>query len=278
MPADIFKPRRVDESFQWEAEQIKDAGGEIIVFNAENLSERRKPIFNIPVAENITNAFYRGWMLPQKDYSFLELSLKAHKINLQTSMPLYTQAHHLPGWYETFKTFTPKSFWFSPHHQQYNEEQAKALDTDAFIVKDYVKSRKNEWDTACYASNLETLPVIIDNFIQRQKEENSLVGGVVIRAFEEFNKNVGEVRVWWVKGAPVFISNHPDNTAESIDVDKYFLRYLADPVSRLGNPFITTDLALNSDGQWRVVEVGDGQVSGLPKNVDASALWKALLA
>jgi hypothetical protein len=33
------------------------------------------------------------------------------------------------------------------------------------------------------------------------------------------------------------------------------------PVAKLGSPFVTVDLAQRDDGQWRVVEVGDGQVS-----------------
>jgi hypothetical protein len=34
-------------------------------------------------------------------------------------------------------------------------------------------------------------------------------------------------------------------------------------VQRLGCRFVTTDVALRSDGVWRVIEVGDAQVSDL---------------
>ncbi|MDJ0462379.1 ATP-grasp domain-containing protein [Streptomyces sp. H27-C3] len=39
---------------------------------------------------------------------------------------------------------------------------------------------------------------------------------------------------------------------------------------------VTTDLAPREDGRWRVVEVGDGQVSGLPAGADATLLFDAL--
>ncbi|MFD0528379.1 ATP-grasp domain-containing protein [Kitasatospora arboriphila] len=47
----------------------------------------------------------------------------------------------------------------------------------------------------------------------------------------------------------------------------------------LGCRFVTTDLARRADGAgWRVVEVGDGQVSDLPRGADAASLYAALLA
>ncbi|QRX97414.1 ATP-grasp domain-containing protein [Streptomyces noursei] len=49
-------------------------------------------------------------------------------------------------------------------------------------------------------------------------------------------------------------------------------------VRRSGLRFVTTDLALRSDGAWRVVEVGDGQVSGLPAGADPGPLYRALAA
>lgn len=42
--------------------------------------------------------------------------------------------------------------------------------------------------------------------------------------------------------------------------------------------FITTDLALRDDGAWRIVEVGDGQVSDLATGTDPTALLAALIA
>jgi ATP-grasp domain, R2K clade family 3 len=41
-------------------------------------------------------------------------------------------------------------------------------------------------------------------------------------------------------------------------------------------PFVTVDLALRADGVWRVVELGDGQVSDRPAAITPSALIDAL--
>jgi hypothetical protein len=48
------------------------------------------------------------------------------------------------------------------------------------------------------------------------------------------------------------------------------------PAGRLPR-FVTTDLARRADGRWRVIEVGDGQVSDLPSTVDPADLIRALL-
>ncbi|MGW2547013.1 ATP-grasp domain-containing protein [Kitasatospora sp. NPDC001574] len=85
-----------------------------------------------------------------------------------------------------------------------------------------------------------------------------------------------EARVWWLDGEPVLVGPHPDTPGCAADPDLDAVRPL---VRALGCRFVTTDLAHRADGSgWRVVEVGDGQVSDLPRGVDASGLLVALLA
>jgi hypothetical protein len=47
-------------------------------------------------------------------------------------------------------------------------------------------------------------------------------------------------------------------------------------VGTLGLPFVTVDLALRRDGVWRVVELGDGQVSDRPMTTPADDLISVL--
>ncbi|WP_342673459.1 ATP-grasp domain-containing protein [Streptomyces sp. ICBB 8177] len=51
---------------------------------------------------------------------------------------------------------------------------------------------------------------------------------------------------------------------------------MAPLVDALGCRFVTTDLALRSDAVWRLVEVGDGQVSDLPAATDQLRLLEPL--
>jgi hypothetical protein len=42
-------------------------------------------------------------------------------------------------------------------------------------------------------------------------------------------------------------------------------------------PFVTADLVLRADGTWRVVELGDGQVSDRPATTKPAAFLSAVL-
>jgi hypothetical protein len=99
------------------------------------------------------------------------------------------------------------------------------------------------------------------------------VGGIVIRVFEPFTGP--EARTWWVDGNCVLVSAHPDTpdaTPGHVPVDE-----IATCVATLGSPFVTVDYARRSDGRWRVVEVGDGQVSDRPVS-DAPSTFVAAIS
>lgn len=140
-------------------------------------------------------------------------------------------------------------------------------------MKDFVKSRKHEWHEACYVPELADagrLAAVVGRFVELQG--TFLSGGLVLRSFEPFVAG-GEARVWWVDGAAVLVTAHPD-TPGAVSVPEPALPREA--VGRLGPRWVTTDLALREDGVWRVVEVGDGQVSGLPAGAETGALFAAL--
>ncbi|MFJ7912305.1 ATP-grasp domain-containing protein [Kitasatospora sp. NPDC096204] len=85
-----------------------------------------------------------------------------------------------------------------------------------------------------------------------------------------------EARVWWLDGRPVLVGPHPDAPRRAVEPDLTDVPAL---VRRLGCRFVTTDLASRADGSgWRVVEVGDGQVSELPRGIDVSGLLASLIA
>ena len=142
------------------------------------------------------------------------------------------------------------------------------------IAKDYVKSRKHEWLEACYLPDLRDVAVVeavVATFVERQAE--SLAGGVVVRAYEDFDAG-GEARVWWLDGAAVLVTPHPDTPTLR---PKPELDAVAPLVAALGCRFVTTDLARRTDGAWRVIEVGDAQVSGIADADQFGALLPALL-
>ncbi|MGW2632168.1 ATP-grasp domain-containing protein [Streptomyces chattanoogensis] len=279
LPGDPLHLRRPDPHFAAEAAAARAAGASTAVLDHEALSAGDAGAAVSRVPDGAGAVWYRGWMLPAGRYAELAAALAARGGRLLTSPAAYRTAHELPGWYDTFRTLTPRSALLPCAPGSAPERAALARLAGPFgdrpvVVKDWVKSRKHEWEEAAYvpdASDTDRLASVVRRFVALQEE--FLTGGVVLRAFEDFARTVGEARVWWLDGEPVLTGPHPDTPelCPAPDLAQVALR-----VRELGSRFVTTDLALRTDGVWRVVEVGDGQVSGLPAGTDAGPLFEAL--
>ncbi|MGC4890548.1 ATP-grasp domain-containing protein [Micromonospora sp. DT227] len=143
------------------------------------------------------------------------------------------------------------------------------------VLRDYSKSMKHYWSEATFIPDLEDGAAawhVARRFLELRDDD--FVGGFVLRRFERFTS--AEVRTWWVNGVCVLIGPHPDSphgpAPAGID-----LAPIAPMIAGLGLPFVTVDLALRADGEWRVIEVGDGQVSDRPTTVDPQMMITALL-
>ncbi|MFB6893729.1 ATP-grasp domain-containing protein [Kitasatospora sp. NPDC056327] len=330
LPYHPLDPRRIDPQFAWEARLLRDLGGEhhLVDHDALLAGDARAAVDRVPPGRG--PFWYRGWMLPSARYADFASALAERGGQLLTSPPGYASAHELPGWYGVFEGATPQSVWLPlagagsaagagagagrraepPGAERLAPAVAQLGGQGAAIVKDYVKSRKDEWDEACFVPELADLSAVarvVARFVELQGEY--LTGGVVLRRFEEFTR-VGwdadgglpadgtradgvradgptgsgqegrrravEARVWWLDGDPVLVGPHPDLPGGPAAPDLSVVRPL---VRALGCRFVTTDLAERADGSgWRVVEVGDGQVSELPRGIDPSGLLIALLA
>ncbi|MEV5825302.1 ATP-grasp domain-containing protein [Spirillospora sp. NPDC052242] len=276
---DPLHPRRVDPHFTREAAAVRDHYGEIALIDhdAVRRGDAAEAVRRVP--EGLGAVWYRGWMLSAGEYAALAAALKARGAALLTHPDDYRRAHELPGWHDTFAGLTPHSVWRplppggDPGGAAELAELVRPLGPGPGIVKDYVKSCKHEWDEACFVPDVHNAARLRDVAVKMiALRGDFLAGGLVVREFEEF-VGAGEARVWWVDGEPVLTGPHPD----SPDVEPVpDVADVAPAVRALGCRFITTDLARRSDGRWRVVEVGDGQVSDLPSTVDAMDLFAHL--
>ncbi|MFE0461680.1 ATP-grasp domain-containing protein [Kitasatospora sp. NPDC058965] len=299
LPQDPLNPRRVDPHYSYEAQLVRGLGGETALVDHDALlaGEPAEAVRRVPSGTG--PAWYRGWMLPVPAYAGFVKALADRGCHLLTSAAAYATAHELPGWYGTFEGATPDSVWLAADCGP--AELAEAVERlggrGPAIVKDFVKSRKHEWHEACYIPELADLAgvtKVVDRFVELQGEY--LAGGVVLRRFhalapaqgygaaaaaagdgaEERAQRAAEARVWWVDGEPVLTGPHPDTPEVFPAPDLTVVRSL---VRSLGCRFVTTDLALRADGGgWMVVEVGDGQVSDLPRGTEVSGLLSSLIS
>lgn len=276
--ADPLRPGRPDPAFTEDAAAMRTVGAGLALLDHDELLAGNAVEAVRRVPRDSGTYWYRGWMIPALRYEELEAALRNRGCALGTSAARYRRAHELPGWYGVFEELTPSSGWLTaapgePPAPARLAELTARFGSVAGVVKDYVKSRKHEWEQACYVPDLSDtarLSAVVQRFFALQ--EDALTGGLVVREFERFVRG-GEARVWWVDAEAVLVTAHPDTPDDRPAPDLDAVRAA---VAALDCRFVTTDLALREDGVWRVVEVGDGQVSGLPRGTDAGRLVEAL--
>lgn len=284
--SDPLAPRRPDRHFAAEAAAAVMLGGHTALVDHDALlaGDARAAVARVP--RDFGPVWYRGWMIPSRHYVVLADALEERGTVLHTSPAQYRAAHELPGWYRTFARVTPRSAWLPLRPRTVPGEAALASlatgigtsgtggsGSRAAVVKDYVKSRKHEWNEASFVpdtADTARMAAVVRRFVELQ--EDSLAGGIVLRSFERFTGE--EARVWWVNGEAVQVTAHPD-TPRSLPSPS--VGPVAPLVRALDCPFVTTDMALREDGTWRVVEVGDGQVSGFPEGTDPRRVLQALI-
>lgn len=272
-PAHPLSPSRPDDHFLKEFEAARAMGLEVALFDDEQLRRGRAALAVRTVSQKGT-AFLRSWMLTVAEYQALEEALAAQGVTLQTTAGDYARAHHLPGWYDTFREHTAKSICLGPGPDGLEAALAE-LAPGAAVIKDHVKSLKHLWAEAAFIPDVEDIESarrVCERFLEVRAED--LVGSLVIREWEDYE--TAEVRSWWCQGQLALITAHPDSEGQKVTIPH--LEFLAPTVAALACPFVTVDLARRRNGDWRVVEVGDAQVSDCPEEARAVLVQVVLSA
>jgi hypothetical protein len=269
VPQDVLRPRRPDEHFAAEALAARTAGCTVALVDHDALASgdgADRATSRVPAG---SDAVYRGWMLGSTQYAAFADTLAARGTMLRTDASCYRRAHELPGWYATLAGVTPATVWTDGTERPEFDRACRELGAGPAVLRDYTKSMKHHWDEAAFVSDVADRDAAWRVARRFAELRENVEGGYVLRRFEQF---VGaEVRTWWVDGACRLATAHPD-TPDTPPPNELDAPTLAPLVAALDLPFVTLDLALRDDGRWRVVELGDGQVSDWPAGLPAAEL------
>ena len=275
VPADPLRPRRADEHFAAEAAAARDAGHQVALIDHEALTEpggAGRAVARVP--DGGAAAVYRGWMLASSYYAALADALAAKGAALRTGAGQYRQAHELPGWHRALAPVTPAAAWTEGDGEQEFHAACARLGPGPAVLRDYIKSLKHYWHQAVYSPDTTDRAAawkVAARF--RELREEEFTGGFVLRRYEQLTS--AEARTWWVGGTCRLVTAHPDTPGDlPPDIN---LAPFAPLISSLTLSFVTADLALRADGTWRVVELGDGQVSDRPASTEPATFIKAVL-
>jgi len=188
---------------------------------------------------------------------------------LSNSLNQYQYIANLRNWYEDLKKFTPRT-WFS-----LEESIAQQECVGSFVLKGNINSRKQLWRTHMYALNKSDIMRVYLNL-----QDDSLIGeqDICVREFEKFKSYGQQINgmpiikefrffVWdkTILSGGYYWSNFPEV------VEKYrpdyqeaipFVNKIIDIVNCYAR-FYVIDVGQREDGQYRLIELNDGQMAGL---------------
>lgn len=274
VPADVLHPRRVDEHFAAEADAAAAAGMDVALVDHDALTGPAGADDAVRRVRVSGPAFYRGWMLRSDRYASFDEALRRRGVMLPTRPEQYRRAHELPGWYSDLAALTPRSVWTVGHDREAFDRACRELGSGPAVLRDYTKSMKHYWHEAAFIPEVNDGDAawrVASRF--RELRDEDMTGGFVLRAFEHFS--AAEVRTWWIDGRCRLIGPHPD-TPQELPAAELDLTEIEPLIANLRLPFVTVDFALRTDGAWRVVELGDGQVSDRPRTISPETLITVL--
>ena len=281
--SDPLELRKVEPSFRLDAEAARAVGFEVALLDHDELDRRisppaalRKTQFEVPCA-----AIYRGWMLRHAAYERLFEELARRGVTLLTAPAAYAACHHAPGSYSALSRWMPKTAWLPLARIDDPvalSEVLSAFGSAPVILKDWVKSQAiGYWEEACFipdASDIQRAIRVIARFRDLQGE--SLEGGLVFKAYVPLlpeSSSAHEHRAFIVGNRVVGCWPRSDGPSPPPSRD-----LLDEIAAAMPSPFASADLARDIEGRWWLLEVGDGQVSGLPNLHSAPPLFAALSA
>ena len=286
----LLEPRQPDEDFQAEYEAAKRAGHEVYLISLESLREGNvdRALRSITELPQNLPAMYRGWMLNGAEYEALYHGLWQRRLQLVNAPDEYLHCHYFPNAYPRIADFTPRSAWLEVTGEvDFGKiaEKLKVFGDRPVVLKDYVKSEKHYWAQACFipsaASQAEVTRVTKAFLTLRGQYLNK---GLVYREFvelEQLTPNSGsdmplsrEFRLFYFEKKLLIYAPYWN---VGMDNDKLpDLDTFNEVAAQIDSNFFTMDVAKQKNGGWLIMELGDGQVSGLPERLPPDTFYTSL--
>lgn len=272
-PSSFFSINKVDEDLQGEYDAVKMTGlYDTIFFGYDKWVSEGVLILNeTPSVKR--KAIMRGWMMKPEQYEKLYYALSEKNIELMTSPADYRQMHIFPNVYNLFGKDTAVMEIY-PLHEQIDVEVLKKK-FPRFMIKDFVKSVKGTEFPKYFDASVSQ-----DQFDEWMKvfykyRGELLTGGICVKEFLDlkfYDNRPNEYRVFYANGEIVTISRNSGQHGYTPEPPKE----LIEKNRNLPSCYYTVDYAELADGSWKVMEAGDGSVSGLSENQNAEHYFRAL--
>ena len=272
-PSGFFSIKKVDEDLQSEYEAVIATGlYDTIFFGYDKwVSEGILILNETPSVKR--KAIMRGWMLKPEQYEKLYYALSEQNIELMTSPADYRQMHIFPNVYNLFGKDTA-AMEIYPLHEQINIDALKKQ-FPRFMIKDFVKSVKGTEFPKYFDASVSQ--DVFDEWMKvfYKYRGDLLTGGICVKEFLDlkfYDNRPNEYRVFYANGEIVTISRNSGQHGYTPEPPKE----LIEKYRNLPSCYYTVDYAELADDSWKVMEAGDGSVSGLSENQNAEHYFRVL--
>lgn len=272
-PSGFFSIGKVDEDLRQEYDAVMNTGlFDVALFDYDKwFNEGKLTVKDAPDEEHL--AVYRGWMMKPEQYEQFYALLLKKNIRLVTKPEQYRLMHIFPNVYEKVKDDTAKMEIY-PLYSQIDVAQLKKS-FERFMVKDYVKSVKGTEFPRYFDDTVtqEGFDRWMEVFYKYRGE--LLTGGICIKEFldlKHYGDKTNEYRVFYINHEIATICRNSGQGNYTPEPP----RELIGKYARLDSPYYTVDYAELEDGTWRIVEAGDGEVSGLSDGQNYERYFRAI--
>ncbi|MCH5348184.1 MAG: ATP-grasp domain-containing protein [Oscillospiraceae bacterium] len=272
-PSSYFNDKEIDEDLKSEYDAVIGTGlFDVVLFSYDKWFNENRLHLN-KLVDDMCTAVCRGWMMKPELYTDFYEQLLSKNIQLITQPLKYRLFHIFPHIYPNLMEDTARMIIY-PDAESIQLEEIKRK-FSKFMVKDFVKSVKGTdfpqfFDSSITESEFQKYMEI---FFKYRGE--LYTGGICIKEFlplKHYGANTNEYRVFYINNNIASVSR---NSGQAIHTPMP-PQELIEKYCNLQSPYYTIDYAELENGSWKIIEAGDGQVSGLSDGQDMNAYFRSL--
>ncbi len=277
-------PQDAEDRFELEALAAEELGIESYAIPLDPVvnGEPERALRRLPRPRH-RRWLYRGWMLSEEEYTGLHEAMQERGEELVVDPESFAEAAYVPSYVPLLGAHTAPTRWTEGEDITEAWEAALELGPPPWIVKDHVKSAKEQWHRACFVP----AGASFDDFVEVCERLLAVRGdrferGFVVKKYldlatlpgwtPEQRRVTDEHRLVFWEGELVTHAPYYDVDAELTDPAQF--AYLGQAIS---SPFFTADVARLASGGYTVIELNDGGSSVLPEQMDPRELYRAVL-
>ena len=272
-PSSYLNKNYVDDEFSHEFNAAKEAKIDTLLFNQELWDKKRElELIGEQNSDGVT--IYRGWMMKPEVYKLFYNLCNSSGLTLLNSPEEYNNCHLFKNGYYYVRDDAPKTLFFESVKAVLQNLDIINKKMSSFMVKDYVKSVKGtDFPKYFEQPTKEFFEEQMTKFLKYRG--NLFTGGIQIKEYLKLKMYDGcpnEYRVFYSNSVPITISRNSNQPPFSLELPSSMVyKY-----KNLPSNFYTVDFIECENGNFKVIETGDGGVSGLSPNQDYLSFYRKL--